>query len=152
MYDKSKYGTIILRLNEVHKMRIKTGRRYKKMMDLNYGNKLVLDSAHLIGARRIQEFLIERRERRIMLAKLRIECAERERTASQLMTTSEQQKKEELEKKEKEKKEKKVRDKSPKPRKESRKVATELEESPERVQRRLSINTDDEDVTIDQEQ
>ena len=63
MYDKSKYGTIILKLNEVHKMRIKTGQKYKNMMDLNYQGKLVLDSAHLIGARRIEKFMLERKER-----------------------------------------------------------------------------------------
>lgn len=63
MYDKSKYGSIILKLNEVHKMRIKTGQKYKTMMDLNYQGKLVLDSAHLIGARRIEKFLLERKER-----------------------------------------------------------------------------------------
>ena len=40
-------------------------------MDLNYDGKNVLDSSHLIGAQRIQKFLIERRERRIRLAELK---------------------------------------------------------------------------------
>ena len=73
MEDKGKPGVLILKLNEVRKLRTKRGQRYKNNMDLNNDGKNVIDSHIVVAAQRIQEFLIYRRERRAMLLRLRKE-------------------------------------------------------------------------------
>jgi len=71
MEDKGRPGLMIIKLNEVRKLRTKTGQRYRNMMDLNLEGKDVLDSNVLIAAQRIQDFLIYRRERHAKLMRLR---------------------------------------------------------------------------------
>ena len=64
MEDKGKDGTMILRLNNVRRLRVKAGQKIKNLMDLNYMGKSVLDSSQLIGAQRIKRFIYEWRERK----------------------------------------------------------------------------------------
>ena len=47
----------ILKLDEVRRLRMKTGIKLKKLLFLDYDGNHVLDSSHLIGARRILKFV-----------------------------------------------------------------------------------------------
>ena len=49
----------ILKLDEVRKLRMKTGIKLKKLLFLGHDKGNVLDSSHLIGARRILRFVYE---------------------------------------------------------------------------------------------
>ena len=54
----------ILKLDEVRKLRMKTGIKLKKLLFLDYDGNNVLDSSHLIGARRILKFVRAWQERK----------------------------------------------------------------------------------------
>lgn len=58
----------ILKLNEVRKLRIKSGIKLKERLFLCYDQTNVLDSSHLIGARRILKHVVDWRERKAKLA------------------------------------------------------------------------------------
>lgn len=71
MEDKGNGDKVILKLQEVRNLRKKTGRQYKNKIDLDCEDEDVLDSNILIGAQRIEKFLIQRKKRREKLLKLR---------------------------------------------------------------------------------
>ena len=72
--SKGKSGNLmILKLNEVRKLRTKRGQRFKNMMDLSKDGQHVVDSQVLAAAQRIEEFLLYKRERHAMLMRLRKE-------------------------------------------------------------------------------
>ena len=43
----------ILKLNEVRRLRVKSGQKFKRSMDLNAGGNYVMDSSYWTGAKRI---------------------------------------------------------------------------------------------------
>lgn len=51
--NKGQNDVLILRLNDVRKLRVKSGQKIKNLMDLNSIGNDVLDSSCLIGAQRI---------------------------------------------------------------------------------------------------
>ena len=71
--DKGKDGVMILRLNDVRRLRVKTGQKIKNCLDLDIKGQYVLDSSQLISANRILQFIVERKKRKAMLARLRLE-------------------------------------------------------------------------------
>lgn len=64
---------MILQLNNVRRMRVKTGQKTKDLMDLNVTGKDVLDSSHYIGAKRIEQWILDRIARKKKLFGLRLQ-------------------------------------------------------------------------------
>ena len=57
----------ILKLDEVRKLRMKTGIKLKEKLFLGHDGDFVLDSSHLIGAQRILRFMQEWKKRKAKL-------------------------------------------------------------------------------------